>query len=444
MSNADPSVNPNDDAAPAVRLCDADAAVLDAVLAGGAVDGSDPRVKRVLGLLALLDVDRAQTAGGVGPDPRSPVPDPLDEDAVAATLARVAAARRGSSPPAPLPITPLCEADAEALDVVLEHRRRGVSPGAGPVPAASRARVERVAAVLNLLDGAGAPGGAERDDDADEALVARTVQAAADARQRERFAQQVQMFADPPRTIGVGWRQLLTAAAVFLLGVSLLMPVLDRTRAEGQRAACAANLATAGMGFNAYAADHDGALPRGPARPGDPWTLVGQPSAVSPEGYYQSNSAHLYLLIRLGYVSPDELACASNDAAGAASTSPVALGRLDWSSPAAVSYSYQNQYTPRPIRVDLTPGSFAVLADKNPRFVPVSGRLAFDPGTAPDAPTRLHRGEGQNVLHLDGHVRFTAQARNGDDGLWTLQGHPRLYQGDEHPAVAGTDSFLVP
>ena len=109
-----------------------------------------------------------------------------------------------------------------------------------------------------------------------------------------------------------------------------------------------------------------------------------------------------------------------------------------------MSYSYQNQYTPRPIRVALTPAAFAVLADKNPRFVPVADELRFDPGTAADAPTRLHRGEGQNVLSLDGQVRFTARPRNGDDQLWTLRGHAATYQGDEHPAAPGVDSFLVP
>ena len=117
---------------------------------------------------------------------------------------------------------------------------------------------------------------------------------------------------------------------------------------------------------------------------------------------------------------------------------------IDWSTPQAVSYSYQNQYTPRPIRLSLTPGSFAILADKNPRFVPVAGELRFDPATAADAPTRLHRGEGQNVLSLDGQVRFTARPRNGDDRLWTLHHHARPYHGDEHPDAPGVDSFLVP
>ena len=320
-----------------VLLCDADAAALDAVLSGEAPGArADPAREQVLrGVLGVLEFDRE--GGDTGDDP--------GEALVAATLARIAAARRDAAPREPVAITPLCEADGEALDVALDHRRRGLSPGAGPVPAGSRERVERVAAVLNLLQRLHELGPDEADATRDGDLVARTMQAVADARQRERFAQQVQMFADPPRTLGLSWRQVATAAAVFLLGISVLMPVLDRSRADAQRAACSANLAAAGMGFSAYAADHDDALPRGPVRPGDPWTHVGRPSAVSPEGFYRSNSAHLYLLIRLGYLPPEELACASNDAAGGG-TAPVALGRIDWSTPQAVSYSYQNQYTP--------------------------------------------------------------------------------------------------
>ncbi len=70
--------------------------------------------------------------------------------------------------------------------------------------------------------------------------------------------------------------------------------------------------------------------------------------------------------------------------------------------------------------------------------------MVYDPDGTADAPTRLHRGEGQNVLSLDGRVRFTAQPRNGDDQLWVLAGQRGVYRGDEHPDAAGQDSFLVP
>ncbi|MEM1107738.1 MAG: hypothetical protein AAGH99_03515 [Planctomycetota bacterium] len=410
-----------------VALSPEDAAVLDAVLGARAAGsdtgpmpaGSAERAGKVRGVLALLDAVPSESADDDG------------EALVQATLARVAAQREADRP---VEVTPLCEDDGRALDAVLAN---GGQPG--PRPAGLGERPERVAEVLSLLGQLVHNETADRDERADEDLVQRTVTAADEARQRERFAQQIEMFAQPPRTFGVGLRQIVAAAAVFLLGISVLMPTIDRQRQAQQQAACSYNLSIAGRQINQYALDHAGMLPRGPV--GESWIKTGQPDAVDADGRYQSNSAHLYILIREAYVAPSRLACASNDRAVA---SMPGSGQRDWASPQAISYSYQNQHGVAPIRVDLSSPRLAVLADKNPLFVVRNGKVVHDRNVKRDATTTLHDGKGQNVLTLDGGVSWTVAPRIGDDNIWQIRGYAGGYVGNEVPADTYRDSFLVP
>ena len=110
-----------------------------------------------------------------------------------------------------------------------------------------------------------------------------------EARQRQRFAQQVEALTggSSGRFLGA---DLLAVAAMMLIGASLLLPVLNRMRADARQAACAGNLAVAGTAFGRYATDHGHTLPRGKVRPGTVRWSVGQPE--QPEGLVQSNSAH--------------------------------------------------------------------------------------------------------------------------------------------------------
>lgn len=405
-----------------------DAAALDAALqalpeASVAGNARDRRVGELLRVISASAVDVQSHADG--------------EALVQRTLARVAEHRQAADQShavteavAATDEVSLCPADAEALDSVI----------AG-INAEDDQRADRVRGVLQLLSAVG-PTATHRIEDAaqGEQLVQRTVDAAADQRQRERFAQQIEMFAEPRRTLGVGWRQVLSAAAVFLIGISLLMPVIEHNRTEAQKVACATNLAIAGSQMNAYAADFGGVLPRGPI--GDSWIKVGQPDAVDAAGRFQSNSAHLYLLIREGYVAPQRLACVANREATAG---PAGMGQVDWASPNAVSYSYQNQYTPRPIRIDRSRPQLAVLADKNPLFIVRDNRVVFDVDALTDAPSTLHRGLGQNILTLDGGVHWSRTPRVGDDdNVWVIRGYTGRYTGNEAPTDAQRDSFLVP
>lgn len=424
---------------PDVTLSPADAAAFEALMAARALGtesgpviagasggpGVAERAGVIRGVMNLLDVDA----------PHAGVSSPSGADGlVAATLAKVAAARAAES--AAVTLTTLSVADGEALDAVMANRSGG-GGGAGPVPPGLGERAEKVRGLLSVLDLA-RPG----HDEAPEAVdagIRRTLDAVAELRRKEQFSQQIEMLSQPRRTLGVGWRQVLSAAAVFLIGISLLLPSIDRSRQQSQQAACSFNLGMAGQQMGAYTADHAGMLPRGPV--GAAWNMAGTDQAIDDAGRYQSNSAHLYLLIRNAYVAPERLACASN--ADASAVSPLGTSQIDWASPKAISYSYQNQHG-SPIRVDRSRPQLAVLADKSPLFVAQEGRLVFNDDAERDAQTTLHRAKGQNVLTLDGGVRWTVVPVVGDDNIWQIAGHVGNYQGTETPVDAQRDSFLVP
>ena len=399
-------------------------------------------------VLAILSRDAAT---------RQPISDTSYPSLLATTLARVDAARSAAAsalsesarpetgspashdPSATRPLT-LSPDDAAAIDALLEAGGGGTL--ALTASAADDTRTRRARQLLAVVGRSAsardtAPASASRD--ADEALVGHTLAAVAAQRQREKFAQQVAMYAEPRRTLGVSWRQLVSAAAVLVVGVSLLFPALENQRQQAQQIACMGNLGIAGQQMNAYAVDHAGMLPRGPVGPS--WIKAGQPDAIDDAGRFQSNSAHLYLLIREAYVAPERLACASN---ANATTGLPGSGQRDWLTPAAISYSYQNQHTPRPILIQRSRPRLAVLADKNPLFVVRNHRLVFDPDADRDAASSLHGNRGQNILTLDGRVRWNQTPTVGDDNVYQIAGHRGTYTGTEVPADARRDSFLVP
>lgn len=328
----------------------------------------------------------------------------------------------------------LSPADGDALDAILEARARGLDRG--PLPPGSADRAERIERLLGLLDRYPA-------DEPAEDLTQRTMDRVRQARQRERFAQQVQMLTGPRSGLGVGWRQIAAAAAVFIIGFSLLLPVMQRTRTESQRLMGASNLAAASVGLGQYAMDNNDALPRRRVAPGAVWWNVGQP-ITGDDQVVNSNSAHLYLLVRQGYVEPETLSHPAN----ALAPLPGQMTRQyhDWLSSEQVSFSYQNQYRPEPFKLSANP-QLVILADRNPIFMVSIGRVVQDPNTPLDSPSRIYDGRGQNMLTGDGSVTFTLRplvprGEAAGDLIWGARGVER-YSGTERPADEN-DSFLVP
>jgi hypothetical protein len=245
------------------------------------------------------------------------------------------------------------------------------------------------------------------------------------------------------------WAEIVVAAAMIIVGFSLMFPSIEHSQAESRRRACTANLAGAGWGFQGWANDHDQKLPSlEETKPKGIWIRVGQPAK---NGEVQSNSAQYYLLIRRGYVKPQSLVCPENEYAPR-NFSPDAV---DFPNPQAPSYSYQNQYSPFVVR--LKPGAsdanMAVLADRNPLFrVNEQNELAFDPSVAVTSNSRLHDGKGQNVLLNNLTVKWIESPQlpkvnreTGEehvDNIWTAEGVDH-YTGTESPQ-SPIDSHLVP
>jgi len=342
------------------------------------------------------------------------------------------------------PIRSLSEADGLALDAVLAAHAAGADQG--PVPAGSAKRAEKARDLLGLLELA-TPGDPPAD------LTARTLEAIRAHEQRQRFSQQVQMLSEPRRTLGVAWHQLATVAAVFIIGTTLLMPVMDRQQGDSRRIAGASNLMMAGQAMSQYSADNLGQMPRGNIKPGMVWWDIGQTQDADGLGT-RSNSAQLYRLVRKGYIAADRLACPEN---------PYALKFIltaqnhDWTDPRAVSFSYQNQYAARMLRLEDAPG-MAVLADRNPLFVIENDRVVFNATAPHDSSSLIHHRPGQNVLTADGVVTWRIRpilepyggnsggnsggSSGGGDNIWVANGID-VYYGNE-TTTDPLDSFLVP
>ncbi len=338
--------------------------------------------------------------------------------------------------------------DAAVLDARLEQRRAGVT--GGPMPAGSASRARSVDQLLSLLDLAEF----EAEQPAGD-LVSRTMAAVTQERQRERFARQVEMVSSGGgvgRGPGLGLRQLLTAAAVLLIGTSVLLPVLSQSQGQSQRIACMSRFGQLGQAFGMYASDNQGQAPRYATRPGLTWWNVGQ---TAEPGRYEatqrsaaevkvlSNTAHLFILVNDGLTSLASLACPSN----AAAQREIDPAQRDWADARQVSYSYQNQYTPEPLRLSEHPG-LVILADKNPLFrVRSQGQasLYHDASTRIGSNSRAHGEGGQNTLWGDGSAHWTVRPERDGDNIWTTRrvGVGHVYRGDETPKGQG-DSFLVP
>jgi hypothetical protein len=342
---------------------------------------------------------------------------------------------------APPPSLPLCPEDAATLDALLALREAGQDTG--PMPAGSAERAEVMRRLFAVLD-TDRPG---RDPQAtlaeDDALIARTVAAANQARQRDRFTQQIEMLRQPRLGLGFSWRHALAAAAAFLIAVSLLFPTLDNHRSHAQRVAGMANLGRAGIGLSSYALANNGVLPKRDALPGSTWWNTG--AGLDDAGRVQSNSAHLFQLVRREYVTVDQLASPANP--HAPRPGELTPDDDDWKAPAQVSFSYQNQFTPYAIRLGDHAG-MVVLADKNPLIVVRQGKFTFASDKALDASSPLHHARGQNMLFTHGAVVWSRspviENRNTGrlDNVYTAHG-VSTYTGRELPSHEG-DVQLVP
>ncbi len=350
----------------------------------------------------------------------------------------------------------LSSEDSLVLDALLEARFGDYLPtevptqapgrpsdAAGPDAAAKQAqtrlRAQKMTAVLGMLDRYSV-------DPPPSDLLQRTLDRVRESEQRKRFASQIATLSPP--TTAFRLSDLVSVAAAVFVAAILALPLLARSEADAKRVACASHQAIAGRGLAHYAAANQQALPRGAVRPNSIWYRVG-PGAIDKDGMFQSNSAHIRLLVRQGFVHPNALNCPGNNDAPTDSSSDAP----DWSNYGEVSYSYLNQFSPIRIRIDHSPHT-PVLADKNPQFevrILPNGQLKFQHRNIdPDAASVQHGGTGQNVLLKSGAVVWlvkpmspsTGNATTGDNIF--LMKSVRQYRGTEAPDDPEHDVFLTP
>ncbi len=191
---------------------------------------------------------------------------------------------------------------------------------------------------------------------------------------------------------------LASIAAILIVGISVVLPVLSTFRFESMRKHNEANFAVASVALGSYASDNEGRLPV--YTPSDEiinqsagtlrrWWLVGRDPL-------QSNSANLYTLARLGYTSLESLASPGNVHAV---SEPQSEDAVDWSEFNDVSYSYrviqgaedEDRWAKR---------GLVILTDRSPVTIKAYQRLPIDPFE--NSPN--HDGRGQHVLNGDGSV----------------------------------------
>lgn len=236
--------------------------------------------------------------------------------------------------------------------------------------------------------------------------------------------------------------EVAAVAAIILIAVSILLPTSAHLRQKAWEAACSLRLSNIFDGMERYAGDHAGSLPAVSMAAGSPWYKIGQDTEKS-----ESNTRHLWLLARDGYVSADQFVCPARKNGKPLNICMDEAKRLfDFPSSKNVSFSFILM-TPD-LAKKLTNSDQALLADRNPIFetvydekgVPQSLRIHVSDEFL-NMLSRNHRGRGQNVLFRDGSVRFLKQRRLDNDDIYTLEGK-KEYSGVETPSDG--DIFLAP
>lgn len=381
MNVADPTdaFDPWNDAPPpdGPALTDRDAAALDALIEHDYEPESVPeplreRARRVAALLGVLDTE------------------PADEGIPAVTAATTAAASTPELTPEMVPDS------ADALDALVQsgfsHRR---------VTKGLREQARRHESLRDLVCTL----------DADGERWIREGRAARTARVMERVREAApesipfEAPARPGRRMRLG--DLVSLAALFVIGTTLISPLVSTIRGVQTQVACFSNLGNLASAFDSYANTHRGSLPMTGNGFDGSWIRVGTPN--------QSNSANLFVLVRGRYAHLETLACPGNEHAA---LDPGLTDARDWRTIDEVSYSYRLLPGSASRRWSLD-GSSVVTADRSP----VTAAVAHGHTISPEANSPNHRGQGQHVLALNGSVRWLespvlAVAGSSGDNMW--------------------------
>ena len=237
--------------------------------------------------------------------------------------------------------------------------------------------------------------------------------------------------------------KIALAAAVFMLIVGVVVPTLGVARQKYRQKRCLMQMSGIFQGLSNYISDHDGQSPAVATIAGAPWWKVGDQGREN-----QSNTRHLYLLPKGGYVELSNFVCPGYKGEKLFKFNDSQIKKLkDFPSRGYITFSFQ-------IRCQRTRSGKlmcrkVLMADRNPLFekLPEDFTGEFQLHLSRESLTlnsNNHNRRGQNVMFGDGHVEFLKTRFIGiaKDDIFTLQ-DTDVYQGCEVPSCE-TDFFLAP
>jgi hypothetical protein len=243
---------------------------------------------------------------------------------------------------------------------------------------------------------------------------------------------------------GLG-RQLARAAVFVVVGtvaISTWKVTTDYTRANAQKLACQARQKSIFEGIANYKADHGEKGPQVATSAGAPWWKVGYQGDEN-----HSNTRHMWLLVKNGYVDPNVFVCPGRKGARQLHIEQSQIKSLcDFPGREYVGYSFRvmcgksmkgRGHGSRAIMADLSPLFETLPSFSNSLMLQLDRKLAT-------LNSINHKRRGQNVLFCDGGVKFVKK-RSVDitlDDIFTLR-DKQFYQGHELPSC-DADAFLAP
>jgi prepilin-type processing-associated H-X9-DG protein len=242
------------------------------------------------------------------------------------------------------------------------------------------------------------------------------------------------------------WRNfgnLAAVAAAFVLIGGIIVPALGYSRQKYFQERCQSQLKGVYAGLVSYVSDHEGKLPHVAMAMGAPWWKVGDQGQAN-----HSNTRHVWLLVRQGYLDSDDFVCPGCKNAKADVLDAQHAGQLnDFPSRKYVQFSMRMccpQFQQmglgqkRPILADLNPISEQLPLDYSSLF-----SLRLNKDLLSNSPN--HNRRGQNVLFCDGSVEFSHSRMVASDDIYTLKQMSNGCEitGTEVPATED-DAFLAP